>query len=327
MNKVKIGVIGCGWFGNFHIDNLLKMEDVQITALVSTNAEKLSSTAKKIPGVQTFNRHEDLFSGCEELDAVFICLPPDGHGNAELLAAERGIHLYIEKPVEISLDRARANAKAFEKAGILTSCGYHERYNSVLEGAKDFLKDREVGLVTGQWLGGMPGAAWWRTKERSGGQIVEQSTHIFDLLRYFFGDAESVYCKPLNGFKKIADNYDVEEASTAVISFKSGLTASVQTGCYLDESQTPGKVGVQIYCRDSRIEYDWMNEIRYITKSKTAIHMAKEQSHFKAARAFIDAVKYKEPARIRSPYADGVKTLELTLAANESMKTGAPVAL
>jgi predicted dehydrogenase len=54
-------------------------------------------------------------------------------------------------------------------------------------------KENQVGLVTAAWVGGIPRVPWWRTWATSGGQIVEQNIHLFDQLRWLFGDVESVF--------------------------------------------------------------------------------------------------------------------------------------
>lgn len=324
MDVVKVGIIGCGWFGNRHLDNLLKLEGVQITVLVSTNKEKLTSTAKKVPEARLYQDYRDLFREEKELDAVILCVPPDSHGDAELLAAARGIHLYIEKPVELSMERAIEIQSVIQKAGVISSCGYHERYNPGAEEARQYIAARQTGLATGIWLGDVPGAAWWRRKKRSGGQLVEQDTHIVDLLRYYFGEAKTVYCTATTGLVTDIPNYDVNDASVAVIHFENGVVATMQTGCYL-QSNVKNRVGLQVYCKDSTLEYDWMEEFRYISNEGTRKVPAHFDTHFFAIQTFIQAVKTGNADLVRSPYADAIKTLALTLAANESMESGLSV--
>ena len=55
------------------------------------------------------------------------------------------------------------------------------------------MQDQTIGMALGRWMGGMPGVAWWRRQEGSGGQFVEQTTHIVDLLRYCAGEVTEVY--------------------------------------------------------------------------------------------------------------------------------------
>lgn len=327
MNKVKVGIIGCGWFGNSHLDNLLKMDNVEIVALVSTNKFKIENTAKKVPNANLYESYIDMFQSEKAPEAIFICVPPDCHENIELLAAQKGIHIYVEKPIAISMQRALEVEQAINNAGIIVSVGYQARYSDTVENIRKYILNRQIGMVTGKWLGGIPGATWWRRKERSGGQVVEQCTHIFDLLRYLFGEAESVYSRAVNGIVKDVPNYNVEDASSTIVTFKNGISASVITGCYFDEGVIKNGAGLEILCKDSTIEYDWMSEVRYITKGETRKLFATDDAHFKAANVFIHAVQTKNVNLIKSTYSDSVKTLALTLAVNESMISKLPVKL
>lgn len=327
MNKVRVGIIGCGWFGNFHLSNLLKMDNVEIVALVSSNKMKLEDTGKKVPEASLYTSYLDMFQSDKAPEAIFICVPPDRHEKIELLAAEKGIHIYVEKPIALSMEKALEVEKAINNAGIIASVGYHERYSDTIENIREYISNREIGIATGKWLGGIPGAAWWRRKEGSGGQLVEQCTHIFDLLRYLFGEAESVYSRAVKGIVKDLPNYDIEDASSTIVTFKNGISASILTGCYFDDGVIKNGAGLQILCKDSVVEYDWMSEVRYIIKDETKIVSASDDAHSRAAKVFINAVQTKDVNLIKSTYSDSVKTLELTLAANESMISKLPVNL
>jgi Predicted dehydrogenases and related proteins len=326
LDTVKVGIIGCGWFGNFHLENLLTIDGVEIAALASSNAAKLKKTGEKVPEARLYSSHKELYEK-ENLDAVFICVPPDSHDDAEILAAQKGIHIYVEKPIELSMQKARTIEAEIKKAGIITSVGYQERYNHELEKMKNFVSSKKVGLVTARWLGGMPGTPWWRRKERSGGQIVEQSTHLFDMLRYFFGEADSVFCMGRKGLVENVPDYNVDDYSSAMISFKSGVLATVETACYLDEIKPFNGVGFRIACSDTIVEYDWDREFRYITNESAQTIPFTGSSHLKAAQIFIEAVKTGDRKLIKSPYSDAIKTLELTLASNESMRSTQPVTI
>lgn len=324
MDTIKVGIIGCGWFGNFHLDNLLKIDGVEITALASSNIIKLKKTGEKVPKAHLYSGYKEMYEK-EKLNAVFICVPPDSHEDAEILAAQKGIHMYVEKPIELSIQKAKTIEAEIKKAGVISCVGYQERYNEELEKIKNYLSDKKVGLVTARWLGGMPGSPWWRRKERSGGQLVEQSTHLFDMLRYFFGEAESVFCIGRKGLVENIPDYNIEDYSIAIISFKSGILATVETACYLDEIKYFNGVGFRIVCEDEVIEYDWDKEFRYITKDSIQKVPFTGNSHIKAVQKFIDSVRTGDSQGIKSTYSDALKTLELTLASNESMDSIKPV--
>jgi myo-inositol 2-dehydrogenase/D-chiro-inositol 1-dehydrogenase len=76
---------------------------------------------------------------------------------------------------------------------LITSVGYHFRYMDSTATALRCLQERKIGMALGYWMGNMPMISWWRKQEASGGQFIEQTSHIVDLLRYTLGEVEEVY--------------------------------------------------------------------------------------------------------------------------------------
>jgi predicted dehydrogenase len=327
VDKVKIAIVGCGWFANFHLDNLLKMENVEVVAFASGNREKLEAIGKRVPSARLYENHQLMYENEEKIDGVFVCITPNRHESVERLAASYGIHIYVEKPIEVSLERARETARIIQEAGIITSVGYQERYNAEVEFLKKHLQTKKIGLVHGKWIGGMPGVYWWRQKEISGGQIVEQATHIFDMLRYLFGEIDSVYSVAVKGLIEDVENYDIEDASATTLTFASGIVATISTACYVDEIMDYDGVGFQIICSDEVIDYRWNQDISYKKSKLSACRVFDQDAHEQSAKAFIQSIQSNDASGIKSDYSDGLKTLEVTLAANESLASHKPIKL
>src|SRR5690606_30532620 len=106
---------------------------------------------------------------------------------------ERGIPFLVEKPLGLDAALPKALRDAVRDKGMITSVGYHFRYKGHTETLRALLADRTLGMATGGWMGGMPGVSWWRRKDGSGGQFVEQTTHLVDVLRYVAGEVDEVY--------------------------------------------------------------------------------------------------------------------------------------
>jgi predicted dehydrogenase len=177
----------------------------------------------------------------------------------------------------------------------------------------------------GYWMGGMPGVAWWRVKAQSGGQHTEQTTHIFDMVRYLFGEAKTVFAAASRGLMADVPNYDVEDLSAATLVLKSGLVATVYSACCL---KAGGKCGIDIFCTDARIEY--------VERASVTVREASRTEEFRNVAdygqaiddAFITAVRTKgKENKVLSPYPDAVKSLALSLAVDKSLATGQPVQL
>ena len=172
---LRIGFVGIGWIAGTHMDALSQLEDAQPVAFCDIDSERAERAAARFGG-RAYTDWRTMLDA-ESLDALYICLPPHGHDGVEIEAAQRGIHLFIEKPVARDLDYARRVEEAIHKAGVICSVGYHFRYYGAIERAKERLQGLPVLMVKGAWDGGMPtGTLWWRTYAHSGGQLVEQTT-------------------------------------------------------------------------------------------------------------------------------------------------------
>ncbi|MEG1874941.1 MAG: Gfo/Idh/MocA family oxidoreductase [Angelakisella sp.] len=326
MKTVHIGIIGCGYLGNYHLQNLLGMEGVSITALVSTNEERLQQTAQKVPGAQLFHNYQELFASSVPLDAVIVSIPPATHGEIEQLAAQKGIHLYVEKPLDVSLERARKNAAFIAQSGIICSVGYQGRYSPIVQELREKLRGEQTGLVCAKWIGDMPSVHWWRDKSLSGGQLVEQATHLVDVLRYLFGEVDTVYSRALSNLNNGVEGKTVEDCSSTILTFCSGVIATVMTGCYCS-AEVPEDISIQIYTKKELIDLAWANAISYRTQRETVSKNHLPTNHRLAMQQFVTAVQTGDRSLIQSDYADALKTFEVTLAANRSMQEGQQIQL
>lgn len=327
MSKIKVGMVGCGGIANYHADHLLKMNDVEITAVADPVEERRDNMSTRANGARKYFSHKELYEAENDLDAVYICIPPHLHTDTETTAIEKGFNIFIEKPMCLDMDKAVEVRNAIEKAGIVSAVGFQDRYLDIIEKVKEGIPGKEVGLVYGSWLGGIPGVDWWKKKETSGGQIVEQNIHLFDMIRYFFGEPSTVYSAAGRGIVRDVPGYDVEDYSSTTVTFKNGVIANLLTGCYLSSNASSRGNGLRILCKDIRIEYDLRRCVRFIDQNSTHEFITMTDQGMTADRTFIDAVKAKNPSMVRSPYSDAIKSLRLTLAANESIASGKPVYL
>ena len=318
---VRVGMVGCGGIAKWHTSHLEEMDDVQIVAtcdIIPERAEQMAGLYGATPYVSHLPMYEK-----EDLDAVFVCIPPGAHTDTETAAVENGINLFVEKPMTLCMTKAHEVADAIDKAGIVSAVGFQDRYLDIIDSLRTFIDGKQIGLFTGAWVGGMPTVPWWRVKAESGGQIVEQTIHLYDLARLLFGEVDTVYAAAGKGIMVDIENYDVEDYSSVVLTFANGIIGNIITGDYL-KGAVP-RNGIEIYCEDARIEYELRSSVRYhsrylIREEKRAIDQG-----MRSDRTFIDAVKAQDPTMVRSPYRDGLRSLAVTLAANESLETGKPI--
>ncbi|NQT88502.1 Gfo/Idh/MocA family oxidoreductase, partial [bacterium] len=299
------------------------IEDVQIVGFADIIPERAKARAKPYKA-KAYKHHRRMLDATRP-DVVYVCTPPYAHGQIELDALERGCHLYVEKPNALSMETALEIRDAVKKAKVVSGVGYQDRYQDIIATLKKTLRKRKTATAMGYWMGGMPGVAWWRVKAQSGGQHAEQTTHIFDMMRYLFGEVKTVYAAASTGLMTDVPNYDVEDVSAATLIFKSGMVGTVYSACCL---KGHGKVGIDIMCTDLRIEYVERKSVTLIEPNRREEFTNAADCGQASDEAFIEAVRTKgKRNKVKSSYADACKSLALSLAADQSMATGQAVEL
>lgn len=321
---VELGFIGAGGIARAHLSNLSQIDDVTVRAVSDVDKERAEEAAAQW-GATPYTHCSEMLEK-EDLDAVYVCLPPAMHGSLEIGLADLGLSFYIEKPLHLDLIVATEVERMTLENGLITSVGYQLRYSDAVQAARDYLADRQLTLAQGFYIGGLPGVAWWRQKKLSGGQVVEQSTHVYDLLRYLAGEVETVFATASTGAMSDIENYDLEDASVATLEFSNGAIGYVVTSCVLTD-------GGQ---RHIGLRFDGRNFTAKLTGDTLDIADSEEQrtESFpeppggwlgRADRAFIEAVRSGDGSAILSDYSDSLRTFALTLAVNKSFETGEPV--
>ena len=315
---VRVGFVGAGGMATAHMNVLQAVNDAQIVAIADIIRERAESAASRFVAKPYCDYKEMLEN--EKLDALYVCVPPHAHEQQELLAVEKGIHLFVEKPIEINLDKARLIRDKVRESGLVTAVGYHWRYQTNADRARDILSGRDIGMVMGYWMGGMPSVYWWRRMELSGGQMVDQTTHIFDLARFLCGNIREVYAAYATRSLARVPDFNISDVGTATLKFESGVVGTISNTCMLS---VPYTVGLHIVAKDLVLEIH--GDLKVIEPGHTETFSGGENPMLRENEAFIHAVKTGDTSNLRSTYEDAVKTLATTLACNESALTGKPV--
>ncbi len=312
--SLRIGFIGCGTIARIHMKNFLKMEDVEIVAVCDILLGRAEKEAKEF-NAKAYSDYKKMFEK-ERLDACYICIPPFAHSSIESYAAERGINLFIEKPIGLNIDEAKNTEKIIKKKGIIVSVGYVFRYLDIVEKAKELLKGKKIALVCGKYFGGTTPVDWWTVKDKSGGQIVEQTTHIIDLSRYLVGEIDMIFAQ---GHKHSISNcnYNINEASAINLHFKNEAIGCINSTCLLSDWFPK----LEIIVKNMHLKIYSLDTLKIITNSKTETIHSKIDGYWEEDVVFINSVKTKNNSRIKCNYSDALKTLNVTLAANKSIES------
>lgn len=314
---VRIGFIGTGGIAQMHMRNFQRIPDAHVVGMFDVAPDRAQSAAAMFPGCQAYDSHQALLKS--GIDAVYVCVPPFAHERQELDAAAAGVHLFVEKPIATSVEKALEIEEAVARAGVIAAVGYNWRWLDITDRTVELLKGRPIALALGYWLGGMPGVSWWRRKDQSGGQIVEQTTHIFDLVRYLLGEVESVYAAGYKGLMTDVPDYSTEDASSVTLKFASGTVAVINSTDVLPSGA--GKVGIDLIGRDFRLVHD-NRTLTVYGKGERQIYDAQMDPYLLEDQTFVAAVASGDGSALRSTYGDAVKTHLVTMAANRSLETG-----
>ncbi len=318
---VRIGFIGTGGIAGMHLGLLPVIERAELVAFSDLLIERAQAAADRCGG-RAYDDYREMLDK-EQLDAVYVCLPPFAHGDPEIAVLERNLHLFVEKPQALDVETARNIAAKVDESGVLSCVGYNWRYLEVTQKARELLSGVRPALAYGYWIGNTPGSPWWRVKSKSGGQIVEQTTHVYDCARYLMGEVVSVYAAGTSGLMQDLPNYDVEDASTVSLTFESGAVATILSSCVAEQGYG---TGLQVITRGMTVEIV-KGDLVVVREDETIRYPGRNNPYRLENELFLQAIEEGNPSLIRSAYGDVVNSLAVTLAANESMETGEVVRL
>jgi predicted dehydrogenase len=135
------------------------------------------------------------------LQAVIIASPNAAHAGQAIAAAQAGKHVYLEKPMAITLEDCRRVAEAVQRAGVKLAMGYHRRLNPLAQYARRLIAEGKLGelvLAESDYFHHVPGDwdiwAWAGKKDVAGTPIHGGTGHNIDLLRSFCGEVAEVSC-------------------------------------------------------------------------------------------------------------------------------------
>ena len=221
---VKIGLIGAGWMGSHHGLNVTRNPHAELVAVSDVDPAKgqaLLDTA----GIRArlYSDYQELLAR-DDVDAVVIASPNALHAEHAVAAADARKHIYLEKPIAITLEDCRRVALAVREASVKCSMGYHRRFNPLVRYARQMHSEGKLGevvLAESDYIHHVPGdwAIWeWLGKESIAGSLIHAGAgHNVDLLRHLCGEVVSVSC-----FKDIRmpRTTQVETEDVAVINLR-----------------------------------------------------------------------------------------------------------
>ncbi|MDR2933061.1 MAG: Gfo/Idh/MocA family oxidoreductase [Oscillospiraceae bacterium] len=231
MKEIRVGLIGCGNIGGFHCRVLEEVENAKLVAVADPNAALTSALEQKY-GCRAFGDYKDMLAW-GEVDLVSVCLPPALHFEAVEAAAKAGIHVLVEKPLDVSPQSADRMIAVCQNAGVKLGAVSQHRFDPAIRALSDLINRGALGrLMMGTvhviWYRDPAyyetGGGWRGLKANQGGVLMSQATHYIDLLQYLMGGVDSVsaVCETL------LHNIEAEDTGLALLRFKNGAIGSIE---------------------------------------------------------------------------------------------------
>ena len=319
MSALRVGLLGCGGIAARHAGAVTALSDrMQLVACAGRDALKVRTFSEKIGAVPytDFRRMLDV----EKLDLMIVALPPYAHEGEVEAAARAGVHLLVEKPIALGMERAESMVRAAAGAGIIAACGFMYRFGDAVarwDAAARAGETGRAGLFVGQFHCNALHAEWWRERAKSGGQMVEQLIHIVDLARHQLGEPQSVYARTANFFHRGVERYDSDDTSAIVLGYDDGRIGVLNA----TNGAIPGQwdklwqvVGERMTGRFT----GWNAGVLTHTSTPLRVEEIDTQTDVFVAQLADIAAAIAEGRQPRVPLADGAATLRIVLAARRS---------
>lgn len=146
MTDLRIGAIGCGYWGPNLIRNFIEIPGAQVIAISDLQQESLDRMMQRFPQIETSTRnYTDLFE--MNLDAVVIATPPATHYEIARNCMEHGLHVLVEKPITLNSRDAADLIKVAEANNCVLMVGHTFEYNSAVRAVKQMIRDGELGDI------------------------------------------------------------------------------------------------------------------------------------------------------------------------------------
>lgn len=317
MDKVRIGIVGTGYAGGLHARIFSRDERAEIAALYDIVPERADRLAKTVGGRVCASRDE-LLDNC---DAVLVCAPNKTHTEIASAAVEAGKHVFCEKPFSIGLDDAQSLLNVAGDTDKVFQVGHNRRYAPVYQKLKALLsEDGAHSAHIKMNRGELKNPVWTGDTNVTGGFLYETTIHLFDMLRFQFGEIAE-----LVAFGSEHEYPELDEFSV-IFKFKSGFHCTFASSS--DASWHFPFERIEVFCHHRTIMTEEMERLfdsrgmdpNFETQSFHMLEKEERWGYVQEDKAFIDAVLDGTPPPVTA--ADGYQSVRIVEAVYAAIRTG-----
>ena len=279
MEKIRLGIIGCGNIGKVHTDNIVggKCPEVELTAVCDLKKERLDEILEKAPNAKAFYDAEEMMdSGL--IDSVLVAVPHYDHPKYAIMALKKGLHTLIEKPAGVYTKQVIEMNEIAKESNAVFGIMMNQRTNCIYRKMREIVKSGDLGeikrtsLIITDWY--RPQVYYdsgdWRAtwSGEGGGVLLNQCPHNLDLWQWICGMPTKIHAKLHYG--KWHD-VEIEDDVSAYCEYANGATGTFVT----TTGDTPGTNRFEITLEKGKLVAEdgvlkmWVNEMTEKEFSKT----------------------------------------------------------
>ena len=228
--RARLGSIGLGWWGGVLADGAASSGSAEIVACFARSPEARAKFAGE-RGCQPFDTLEDFLAS--DLDGVLIATPHTTHADLVVAAASAGRHVFVDKPLALTVSESDRAIAATERAGVVLQVGHNRRRQSANRRIKELIASGDLGAlleISSTHAAPLllnPNLAQWRRRleETPVGGMAALGVHQVDTFHYLAGPIEGVFARSTH----LLPEGDVDDTSTILFQFESGVQGQLFT--------------------------------------------------------------------------------------------------
>lgn len=345
-NEIRIGIIGCGWATeHLHLPALRRVGRYQVVALADLDITRCESLALRTGTTRYYDNPSQIIEH-PDIEAVAVCVPPGHHASLALAAISAGKHVFIEKPMTLTLDQADQLVAAANESKAKVLVGFNLRWHRLVREGKQMLDANSVGPLvmmrtafTNALQYDEASPAWRKDRVCGGGVIHDLAVHHFDLWRFLLSSEvqEISVSSRSESWHDAAAVISARMANGILVS--SAFAHGTSNDHQLDVYGAKGKLTMSLYRHDGlRCYLHAQNRIADMLQQVTSKAMVLpaaiaalryggeiSTSYDQQWRHFFDCVRLG--TSVNCTVADGRRAVELAVAAAESSITGRPISM
>lgn len=323
MDKIKIGIIGAGYIGGVHSGVLARDDRVLVESVYDVDVERARRLASSSAAAVAPSAAELIATS----DAVYITTPNTRHTELAIAALEAGKDVFCEKPMATSLTDARKVLEATQSNSSVFQIGHNRRFAPVYAALKKMIAEQgaphsaHVKMNRGELIN----PEWVGDTDVTGGFLYETTIHMFDMMRFLFGEIEQLFA--LGSKHEYAETDDF----SVLLDFESGVHATLCSSA--DASWLFPFERVEVFCHHRTITTREMESLvsseglegKETTLSMHQLTKEEKWGYLQEDRAFVDSIVNGTPALVTAD--DGYKSVELVDACYRAVQTGERIQL